>query len=185
MSVLYCWNIRLEQTNFLNKFFHPLKKRHVRKACIIVHMKLVVKYTNIRENISSILPLILRIWLPSVLKWFSIYRQEWFRSRFSLHSSTILAPLSQPIKIHHDFRAQDFPRLVTGSMHFLWILIGSKNSLFLLWLARCVVRHNAENRLINDECQLKSLCYLTNTQNIYDDISFRYMEFSKCGEKLS
>lgn len=154
MSVLYCWNIRLEQTNFLNKFFHPLKKRHVRKACIIVHMKLVVKYSNIRENISSILPLILRIWLPSVLKWFSIYRQEWFRSRFSLHSSTTLAPLSQPIKIHHDFRAQDFPRLVTGCMHFLWILIGSKNSLFLLWLARCVERHNAENRLINDECQL-------------------------------
>lgn len=136
--------------------FHPLKKGHVRKACSIVHVKLVVKYTNIRENISSILPLILGIWLPSVLKWFSVYCQEWFRSRFSSHSSTckILAPLSQPIKVHHDFRAQDFPRLVSGCMHFLWILIGSRNSLFLLWLARCVVSYNAENRLINDECQL-------------------------------
>ena len=154
MSVFYCYNVRLEQTKFLNKLFDPLKKRHVRKACIIVHVKLVVKYTNIRENISSILPLILGIWLPSVLKWFSIYCQEWFRSRFRSHSSTILAPLSQPIKIHHDFLAQDFPRLVTGCMHILWILIGSRNSLFLLWLARCVVRHNAENRLINDECQL-------------------------------
>ena len=109
---------------------------------------------NIRENISSILPLILGIWLLSVLKWFSIYCQEWFRSRFSSHNSTILAPLSQPIKIHHNFRAQDFPRLVTDCMHFLWILIGSRSSLFLLWLAGCIVSYNAENRLINDECQL-------------------------------
>lgn len=154
MSVSYCCNVRLEQTNFLNKLFHPLKKRHARRACIIVHVKLVVKYTNIRENISSILPLILGIWLPSVLKWFSIYCQGRFRSRFSSHSSTILAPLSQPIKVHHDFRAQDFPHLVTGCMHFLRILIGSRNSLFLLWLARCVVSYNAENCLINDECQL-------------------------------
>ena len=154
MSVFYCYNVRLEQTNFLNKLFHPLKKRHARRACITVHVKLVVKYTNIRENISSILPLILGIWLPSVLKWFSIYCQGRFRSRFSSHSSTILAPLSQPIKIHHDFRAKDFPRLVTDCMHFLWILIGSRNSLFLLWLATCVVRQNAENCLINDECQL-------------------------------